>query len=460
MHEKKIFKRLAVYLVVVGVLFGIYNNIASKIPISYWDEMIWVGRSYFFDYYIKGDFNDRVWRSYQSYDQPKLAEYMYGAWLYPRYLSDKSKEKDLSFDYTKYLISRGYYMIDESFNGKYIEYYKQMMSQTVVVEETESGSRDYYYEKYGDRVLKTVDLVLYSRKINIVWLILTVIVVYKIFSFGISERLSLILAFGYGLNNLVTISTLKAHSEALFLLLFNSCLLMLLMFFKYRRLVYLILFSVLAGLCTATKLNGIMLLPIFLIANLIRNDKRNKWVKYIISGLIVLLISLSIFFFINPFLFPDPINNVKLLYGYRNMTANLQSIMFPEAYLGSPLVRFWAIFRNFFGNGLAMKFNGMYSISTMSSFYSIVIFVLFIAGILREIIKAFSGDKFRITIMAFFGLVMLFMCYYLVLDWERYYIQLVMFIYYYEFVGLIFFIKFFAGMIQRKRAEIFVQKIV
>jgi len=44
------------------------------------DEHVWIQRGAFFfeTFFVEGDFSNPVWQSYYSYDQPKLGEYLYG----------------------------------------------------------------------------------------------------------------------------------------------------------------------------------------------------------------------------------------------------------------------------------------------------------------------------------------------------------------------------------------------
>src|SRR3972149_10887377 len=74
-----------------------YKNYTRTLLISYWDEIAWVGRSYFFQFYIKGDFQNKIWKSFASYDQPQFTSYVYGAWIYPLYLQEK-RGRDSSYD--------------------------------------------------------------------------------------------------------------------------------------------------------------------------------------------------------------------------------------------------------------------------------------------------------------------------------------------------------------------------
>ena len=116
-----------------------YLGVVGRIPVSYWDEMIWVGRSYFVDYYLKGNLSSPVWQSIPSYDQPKLGEYMYGLWIYPRFLYEKAVGKTSAVDYPVYLINQGFYQINESTFNEYNGYLLKKFPEMVKFDNGENG---------------------------------------------------------------------------------------------------------------------------------------------------------------------------------------------------------------------------------------------------------------------------------------------------------------------------------
>lgn len=90
--------------------------IYKDISIRYWDEYAWIGRSYYFDFLIKGDIHNFHWQSYYAVNQPKLAEYLYGALLYPKFLSQKEYYDN---DYIKFLIDNNFYEITSTYYHNY-----------------------------------------------------------------------------------------------------------------------------------------------------------------------------------------------------------------------------------------------------------------------------------------------------------------------------------------------------
>ena len=219
-NKKNILNNLLKFYLIPLVIFLIfiffYLLVQKNITVSYYDEMIWTGRSYFFDFFIRKDFKNNIWKPPESSDQPKLGEYLYGAWLYKDYLIDRINNPEL--DYSKFLIKNGLY--------------NQNLSETSQFQETDDGTSNYYLQKYGVESLKTINFIYKARKINVFLLAGAVITGYYIFVVLNGNVVpALIFSFMYGLNNLLINTSLKAHSEALFILLFNLSLLNMLLYF-------------------------------------------------------------------------------------------------------------------------------------------------------------------------------------------------------------------------------------
>ena len=75
-------------LIFIALVFS-YSFFSKKISISSYDEVYWVGTSYFFQPFIHGNFDERIWDAELAYDEPMLTRFAFGAWLYPKYLKEK-----------------------------------------------------------------------------------------------------------------------------------------------------------------------------------------------------------------------------------------------------------------------------------------------------------------------------------------------------------------------------------
>lgn len=60
-------KVLQIYIVSLIVFVVVaYFSFSKSIPVSYFAEMLWVKRSSFFDFFIRGDFYNNSWYLYES----------------------------------------------------------------------------------------------------------------------------------------------------------------------------------------------------------------------------------------------------------------------------------------------------------------------------------------------------------------------------------------------------------
>jgi len=223
-------KKIIIPLLIFLSFLSFYLFYLKSIPIRYEDEAYWIGRSYFFELFIKTDFNNPLWQSYYSYDQPKLAEYIYGFWLFPKYLIYKREHENI--DFGRFLIAHNLYSI----KGKEYAEYKNNLSQF-----TEWGPHDYnvssseLIKKYGEGFKKTVDLIFYARMLNALLLAGYLVIIYFLISSLSGTIIALLTTLFYGINNLILTTGLIAHFEALFLFLFSFGLYLLVRIFSNKE---------------------------------------------------------------------------------------------------------------------------------------------------------------------------------------------------------------------------------
>lgn len=437
------------------ILVFSYQSYSKNIPVSYWDEIGWVGRSYFFDFFIHKKFDNRIWQSMRSYDQPKLTEYAYGAWLYPLYLKEKNDFLK-PFDYTKFLIKNGFYEIDDRYMNNYVNFKKEF--NIIKFDERMYGSPEEWVKEYGNDALKPIALIYYTRVLNTFFLAGAVLFIYYLLLEYKGLIFAIIVSILYGYNSLIISTGLKAHSEALFIFTFNAALLFMILYFtKNRKTRYLLLFSLFSGFCMSTKINGLMLVIIFNVINiiLILCNKKKKDMDFLV-GLFPIIITIIIFISLNPFVYTDTYNNLQFMFNYRMRIAKIQTIIFPEVSIPSGLSRVQKIFEKFYFSKNIFLFNGFFPIKQLQTVnnYGGYLFALFVLGLI-DLFKNFKKTLFAKTILFSFFLVFGFMTYYLLLDWERYYIPLVLFFVLFQSFG-IFFIskyiyKFFKRLIFKKK---------
>ncbi len=440
--SKSLFKTLIfpyLFFLVLVYSYGYFNKL---LPVSYWDEVYWVDRSNFFVYFINGDFGNEVWKNYKSFDQPKLAEYAFGAWLYPIYLLNKAKDSK-PIDYNQFLIKNGFYFIQEDYDSAPLEY--KSIYNFVKYDGAMIGYLEDWVAKYGIESRKTVNLILYARILNVFLLSGAVIIAYFLALKFKGFIFSIIFSILYGYNSLIIETGLKAYSEALFLLTFNASLYFMVLYFeKNRNILYLILFSLFSSLCMSTKLNGSFMFIIFTFVNtLILILFKEKKVSNILWNIFSLFLGLVIFVGLNPFTYSNPFKNIKYMFEHRNSTAIYERIYNPEASIerGKSIKK---IFENFYFSGYTKIFNGIKIFNRLNLIknYGVYLFLLFLLGMIYTIKLVLQKYVMAIIIITSFLIILLFMNYYLILDWMRYYVHLSFFFTLFQLSGLFFLLKY------------------
>jgi hypothetical protein len=401
-------------------LCNVYINKSKVIPVSLWDEMLWVGRSYFFETYLSLDFRNDVWNSFESYDQPKLAEYMYGLVLYPTYIREKETIKNFpNPSFRNFLQSRSLYGT-----------LSNVPSSAIIFQDRDSGDEDYYYHKYGERVFKTLELIYRARIINFILLSASVIIFYFIMMQHVKSGIALVFAFIYGYNSQLIYSGIKAHSEALFIFLFNASIFLLLRYFAGGKpLKSLFLFSMTVGLCMSTKLNGLLLLFSYYILEIWQNIRRIRYPALIQNMNRIMLsttIALFIFIILNPFTFSNPFMRGLEIFEFRRKTSISQSKIFPEASLPDPFSRIRKTYNVFF-SPTDINYIGTINFFGDSGRYAFIRIAIFFGGVAVELRKIYQKSKISLVIMTFFFVSLGALSQYLVFNATRYHIHLLVF---------------------------------
>lgn len=429
-QKQNLIKFLFIPLYIFLVFILGYQWISSRTPVAYWDEMLWVGRSYFFQYYLQGDFHNPVWQNYESYDQPKLAEYSYGLWLYPMYLAQKLGPQKPS-SYLQFLVQHNLYSVSPE-----LKKYAPPVLHPVVFDKKDIGFAADYMARHGAESVKAINLIYMSRVLDVVLLAGSVVIVYLLVLQYFHHWVATLFALLYGFNPLLITTGVIAQSEALFLFTFNCAFLFLTLYFqKGQRKLDLVLFALFAGLCASTKLNGFMLPIIFLVINTIQalKTKANRS-TIIATGFFPLLAAFVILVCLNPFTFSDPLSNAIFLFQWRFSEATVAPM------LQNPGVRIWAVLNHFYLLPQVYTYSGIFSFENFSNslYFRIYLIGSVTAGIGYWSRKAFQKETSGVVIMSSFLIILMLMSWYLTLDWPRYYVQLPLFFLVFQFSGLYF----------------------
>lgn len=443
--NKNIF--LKFYLIPISLfLFFLffYFSQYKKIPIRYWDEHDWIGHSYFLELSIKRDFNNPLWKTYYSYQQPKLAEYLYGITLYPEYLNYKKNNKNS--DYVTFLIDHNFYSI---FSDRYFKYktHKDFINWGKNPMEVFDVSPQFLINKFGIGIKSTIALIFKARRINVLILSLNIVIIYFLILLLVNNPIiSFLISSFYGFNYFVLTTGLIAQTEGLFLLLFN-CSVLILLKIKFRKtdIKTHFIFAIFIALLTATKLNGIMFLffyyfysAIYLFDLLFLNKNKeifNKFLFFITRSGIVLLIFLTTFILLNPYLYSNPIKNMQYLYKIRLIEVNKQISEYKSWSLPTFQGRISAIYKQ---NKL---YNNLIFLNNKKIPFNIYPFIIFsfIIGIIY-ILKDFLLERRNFPlflILSIFLFTQFMMGLYLKLNWDRYFIHLVFFFNLFTALGII-----------------------
>lgn len=344
-------KNKKVIIILFLFFFWLYAVLIKVPPVDFWDEHWWIGRSYFFDLFIRGDFNNQEWKGYYSYDQPKLSEYFYGMILYPLYLQEKNN-KGSDYEYVNYLTDHNFF----SSNVKKNIAYKNKLGNFIDWETNVGSNYGKLLTLYGSGIQKTLSLIFYSRIFSAALLSLSVLIVFLLAKTIIPTVLSFVVASLYSINTIVVYGGLKATSEPLFLFLFNLGLYLIIKVFSKTNISnrFLAFFSLVATLCTQTKLNGVMLLFIFDLLNFIFVFKeifnlsyqslKSRFTKIFMVNAIFLII----FILLHPFLYRNQFNNILFLYKWRNSVAVKNQKAYPNTGLFTQKERIFRTYKNFY----------------------------------------------------------------------------------------------------------------
>lgn len=424
----------------IMILFFSYNFFSKNLAISYYDEEEWVGGSYFYQFYSMRDFDRKIWDTTFSKDQPMLTKLVFGAWLYPEYF--KNRKRSPAKDFSEFLVYHGFSFVD-SFD-RYPLLAKSLGQNFVNLPKGAGGEPKELIKIYGEKINDNISLIQKVRNLNLFLLIITVMATTLLIKKQKGILYALVFFFFYGFNTLVVDSGLRAHSEALFLLFFNLGITFLFLYYQSNKnLNYLVSFSIIAGLAFSTKLNGIMLLFAYFVLetiNLINENKKAKILESVLSLIMTIGITLTVFTILNPFVFPSPIKNTLEMFRYREAVVQYQKVIFPTQALFKHTDRYQYVAGSFFRKDLITKVNNI-KLNSRYNFYGLILLLFFATGTYSELKNIRSGNKFSIFMFVFFVVELTTTTVYIQLSWARYLVHLVLFFIYYQTSGILLYLN-------------------
>lgn len=334
MIRARFFTYLLIPLLLFCSFFVYYQSQRSVTNLSIRaDEIVWVGRSLYFDLLIRGDVKNPLWQTEGIDGDPRLTSYLYGMSLYPKYL--KERESGLSmtdFLVDHYLVNFWYIPVDQreivtvplSSNRTRIEWdgYADQSSQ-IKVNMT---------EKYGSDISKGISLIEKARITSSVFLAMSCVLFYFIVVLLMNNSvLALLLSFFYGFSRLLFYSGLVATTES-FLMFFSllSLLWMYIVLLKQKKNYwYFIGLGFIIACTNQIKLNGIVLLllfnAIFISLKVVNRLFRIPWKSMIIVNIIFVICTIAF----NPSSYEHPIRFTLFQYSWTHTIAKEQQESYP-----------------------------------------------------------------------------------------------------------------------------------
>lgn len=310
----------------------------------------------------------------------------------------------------------------------------------ITLDETMTGFKDDWINLYGQKIEPMIDIIYYARYLNIILLSISMLFTYFIALKFKGQFFATTFSLMYGLNYLFATAGIRAHSEALFTLTFNAALLFIHKYFTENQTIKdLLFFTFFTGLCTSTKLNGIMLIPIFIIIYTCLILLKKIKIQVLTSiKMLIPLTSVFIFIFLNPFTYTKPIENILSMYKHRTISAAGAAIHNSDKHLSTPISRITKVFENFYFQNDEPAFADNIITKDKISFYQYnwFLIILFIIGFISLIQNVIKKNITAIIIITTFTGTLLTLSYYLVIDWSRYYVHLIFFIIFIQTLGL------------------------
>jgi len=415
------------FLVFLVISFFYFSDLEKKQMHS--DEHSWIYRGIIgFDlYFMKRDFKNPLWQEYFGYDQPKLGEFIYGAFNWGMYGKDTNnvlqktdftqglKENDL-----RKFWSKGLWWIDyegENQLSKIPEKWKDAYMIKV--------KNRYVGVLFGLGVFVWVFLI--GRLISGYWVGLISMIllaqnslVFKEFRFAMVD--SILLFFIFGTIYWFMILRSKKFQD------------------KRKRILIVLLCGLFSGSAASVKLNGFMvliLIGLWQVLNYIyalfrgTTERLIKEMKLLGEVMVISVINLLMFYILNPYIWKNPIDKFFSMIIRRVNILKIFRYIFPEESYSS----FWESIRAIFGE--IVWAGGEYNFFNNRSLQLIDV-ILFILGLNYLIYFSFKKKDLVVKMFLFFFLgILVIMGNYLTINWERYFLPIMPFIAIIEGIGLV-----------------------
>lgn len=272
---------------------------------------------------------------FQPYEQPKLGEYIYGAWIHKLYLHDEESIAQ-KYTYSQFLLSKGFYIQTETNISGYDDFYNEQQEKGLkTLKPNDYGYRHELEDKYGKDINKSLSVIEHARYINVLVLSLAVVFGYLAARLLTNNNVSFVFLILYSSNYLLIKNGLMAHTDGFLILFMNMSVYFMLKYLIIGKMMpYGILCGLVIGLSFSTKLNGVLSIFILLIIMVYKNMlNKSLYIKAVSHYLTIFAVMFSIFILLNPYTWDDPIKKTINMFIYRNEIVNEQINTYNIAHL-------------------------------------------------------------------------------------------------------------------------------
>jgi hypothetical protein len=344
-HKLNIIHMLLIIIIGFVLLFEI-GRLSLHVPYNL-DEISWFFHTQFYEeLFLHRNIQKEVWDSYEAFDHPPLVKYIFGAYLHLQF-PQLSNERRMFV--TKF--------------GRWGFYYNPMLQNV------EKSPFALYIGQ-----MREVNIVATVITIIFVIILLQQMQIHVVFQ-GVAVLLLL-------RNRIFLVSMISAQPDAWMTCLLFFSFLLFFIYVRQQKFIYLVFASLIAGLSTAAKLTGVVLLPVFVFYEIFNGCFEGKSLCSIIKHSIVIIgctiISWSI---LNPTLYFSPIRNSIRYFQFRVTQSQKNQYFAQESNLPTVSSRLYAVYCSLISHDCANE--PQQGHSTESTIVNIVLLFFGLVYVLR-----------------------------------------------------------------------------
>lgn len=404
-------KILFILFILLVVFFYKNYYLASQSIGFHVDEWEGLDRGKYFYLFLDTNFTAPQWQSVNAYDEPLLGFYVYAAYFRLRGITSLH-------DYlNKYNFFQGR---SDSLQPGWVAIHSstQPLSELPI----------YIY----DRIIP----ILLARKVAVFFSLLTVVVVFFSCVLVKNELLGFVCVSLLLLNNSYRLLTVQAMTEPPLLFFFSLTLYISLFLIKTqvgkRKMFLFLLLSIVAGLSISIKLNGIiMVMYVAIISVFIAQRNKTRTLSFFSA----LVVGYLIFYILNPYVWPNPLNKTINMVHHRIFTFHIQQDKYAAEALTTIPNRVSRVYqRLFFGSERYTTLSQLSHSIPLDYIMWTVGFVWIVRDYFVEKVRTIKNTTLAFILFNSFIGIITTLC--IPLDWDRYYLPLILSLIYIQGYGI------------------------